>query len=99
MFYSQKWPPEVFHGKRCSYRSFAKFTGKHLCQSLLFNKVAGVRQEWKNSDAREHCLECYMINSTGHTQKRYLEKQGRETEKLRSHWKLKDQNKTVVNPI
>ena len=24
-------------------RNFAKFTGKHLCQSLLFNKVAGLR--------------------------------------------------------
>ena len=23
-------------------RNFAKFTGKHLCQSLFFNKVAGV---------------------------------------------------------
>ena len=24
-------------------KNFAKFTGKHLCQSLLFNKVAGLR--------------------------------------------------------
>ena len=24
-------------------RNFAKFTGKHLCQSLFFNKIAGVR--------------------------------------------------------
>ena len=23
-------------------RNFAKFTGKHLCQSLFFNKVAGL---------------------------------------------------------
>ena len=34
--------------RRCSVRkgvlrNFAKFTGKHLCQSLLFNKVAGLR--------------------------------------------------------
>ena len=34
--------------QRCSMkkgvvRNFAKFTGKHLCQSLLFNKVAGLR--------------------------------------------------------
>ena len=34
--------------QRCSvtkgvHRSFAKFTGKHLCQSLLFNMVAGPR--------------------------------------------------------
>ena len=34
--------PEVF----CKYgvlRNFAKFIGKHLCQSHLFNKVAGLR--------------------------------------------------------
>ena len=24
-------------------RNFAKFTGKHLCQSLFFNKVAGLQ--------------------------------------------------------
>ena len=24
-------------------KNFAKFTGKHLCQSLFFNKVAGLR--------------------------------------------------------
>ena len=24
-------------------RNFAKFTGKHLCQSLFFNKVTGLR--------------------------------------------------------
>ena len=35
------------HG-RCSIRkgvlrNFAKFTGKHLCQNLFFNKVAGLR--------------------------------------------------------
>ena len=34
--------------RRCSLRkgvlrNFAKFTGKHLCQSLLFSKVAGLR--------------------------------------------------------
>ena len=25
------------------FKTFAKFTGKHLCQSLFFNKVAGLR--------------------------------------------------------
>ena len=34
--------------RRCSVRkgalrNFGKFTGKHLCQSLFFNKVAGLR--------------------------------------------------------
>ena len=33
--------PEVFYRKGV-LRNFAKFTGKHLCQSLLFNKVAGL---------------------------------------------------------
>ena len=27
--------------KKGALRNFAKFTGKHLCQSLNFNKVAG----------------------------------------------------------
>ena len=26
-------------------RNFAKFTGKHVCQSLFFNKVAGVTNQ------------------------------------------------------
>ena len=32
--------PEVFCEKGV-LRNFSKFTGKHLCQSLFFNKVAG----------------------------------------------------------
>ena len=39
----QKQSPEVFH-KKSVLRNFAKFTEKHLCQSLFFNKVAGLRQ-------------------------------------------------------
>ena len=34
--------PEVFC-KKGVLRNFTKFTGKHLCQSLFFNKVAGLR--------------------------------------------------------
>ena len=33
---------EVFREKGV-LRSFAKFTGKYLCQSLCFNKVTGLR--------------------------------------------------------
>ena len=36
----QKQPPEVFYEK-VVLKNFAKFTGKHLRQSLFFNKVAG----------------------------------------------------------
>ena len=36
----QKQPLDVFC-KESVLKNFAKFTGKHLCQSLFFNKVAG----------------------------------------------------------
>ena len=34
-------PPEVFY-KKGVVKNFAKFKGKHLCQSLFLNKVAGL---------------------------------------------------------
>ena len=34
--------PEVFC-KKGVFRNFSTFTGKHLCQSLFFNKVEGLR--------------------------------------------------------
>ena len=34
--------PEVFC-KKGVLRNFAKFTGKHLCQSLFFNKIASTK--------------------------------------------------------
>ena len=37
-----KQPPEVLC-KKGVLTNFTKFTGKHLCQSLFFNKVAGLR--------------------------------------------------------
>ena len=36
----QKQSQEVFYIKKGVYKNFTKFTGKHLCQSLFFNKVA-----------------------------------------------------------
>ena len=33
--------PQVFY-KKGFPRNFAKLAGKHLCQSLFFNKVAGL---------------------------------------------------------
>ena len=36
----QKLPPEVFC-KKIDFKNFAKFTGKHLCWNLFFNKIAG----------------------------------------------------------
>ena len=40
----QKQPPEVFC-KKSVLRNFVKFTEKQLCQSLFFNKVAGLRPQ------------------------------------------------------
>ena len=37
----QKQSPKGVLCKKGVFRNFAKFTGKDLCQSLLFNKVAG----------------------------------------------------------
>ena len=34
--------------KKVFIKFFTKFTGKHLCQSLFFNKVAGLRPETCN---------------------------------------------------
>ena len=39
--FSRSSRPDVFC-KKGVLRNFAKFTGKHLCQSLYFNKVAGL---------------------------------------------------------
>ena len=47
---------EVFF-KKGILRNFAKFTGKRLCQSLFFDKVAGLRQLKKRP-----WLRCFPVN-------------------------------------
>ena len=54
----------ISHGK-CSLRkgvlrNSAKFTGKHLCQSLLFSKVAGLRPETLLKKRLWH--RCFPVN-------------------------------------
>ena len=39
----QKQPLEVFFEKKVFLKNFTKFVGKHLCQSLVFNKLVGPR--------------------------------------------------------
>ena len=47
--------------QRCSIRiSVAKFTGKHLCQSLFFNKVVGVRSATLLKKRLWH--KCFPVN-------------------------------------
>ena len=40
----QKQPPEMFYVKGV-LRNFHKTFRKHLCQSLFFNKVVGIRPD------------------------------------------------------
>ena len=51
--------------RRCSvkkgvFRNFAKFTGKNLCQSLFFNKVAGLRPATLFKKRLRH--RCFQVN-------------------------------------
>ena len=51
--------PEVFCRKGV-LGNFAKFTGKHLCQSLFFNKVVGLRPETLSKKRLWH--RCFPVN-------------------------------------
>ena len=44
--------------KKGVFKNFSKFPGKHLCQGLFFNKVAGPRAEKKRLWHR-----CFTVNS------------------------------------
>ena len=48
----QKQSPDMFR-KKVVLRNFKKFTGKHLCQSLFFNNVAGLRPQACNFIKKE----------------------------------------------
>ena len=52
----QKQSPEMLCEKGV-LRNFAKFTGKHLCQSFFFNKVAAL-----SSRAQVFCCEFFEIS-------------------------------------
>ena len=46
--------------QRCSMKNFAKFTGKHPCQSLFFNKVTGLRPATLFKKSLWH--RCFPVN-------------------------------------
>ena len=50
---------EVFC-KKGVLRNISKFTGDHLCQSLVFNKVAGLRPETLLN--KRLCHRCFSVN-------------------------------------
>ena len=55
--------PEVFC-KKGVLRNIAKFTGKHLCQSLFFNKVAGLRPDTESLAQVFSCEFCEISKNT-----------------------------------
>ena len=62
MMFLQKHPLEVFY-KTSDFEKFAKFLGKHLCQSLFFNKETPAQmfscefgEIFKNTSFIEHLL-------------------------------------------
>ena len=65
--YSEIYLTAMFRSthRRCSVRkgvlrNFAKFTGKHLCQRLFFNKVAGLRPATLLKKSLWHM--CFPVN-------------------------------------
>ena len=52
--------------KKGDLKNFAKFSGKHLCQSLIFNKVAGLlkRRLWHR---------CFSVNFEKFLRARFLQ--------------------------
>ena len=57
----QEQPPELFYNKNV-LKNFAKFTIKHLCQSLLLNKVAGLMPVTLLK--KRLCHRCFPVNFT-----------------------------------
>ena len=55
----QKQPPEMFYEK-VVLRKFAKFTGKHLCQSFFFIKVTVLRPKTLLKKGLWH--RCFPVN-------------------------------------
>ena len=57
--------------KKSVLKNFAKFTGKHLCQSLVFNKLVGLSvQHYRKKDLTQmfFCEFCKIFNNTFFTE-------------------------------
>ena len=59
LIYEGSSRPEVFCWKGI-LKYFTKFTGKHLCQSLFFNKIAGLRPATLLKKGLWH--RCFLVN-------------------------------------
>ena len=57
LLYHQKQPLDVFC-KKVVLKNFVQFTGKHLYQSLFFNKVACVASNFIKKETRSQVFSC-----------------------------------------
>ena len=61
-------PPELFY-KKAALENFAKFTEKHLCQSLFFNKLQARGKKEKKTLAQVFSCEfCEIFKNTFFTE-------------------------------
>ena len=61
--------------KKGVLKNFAKFTGKHLCQSLFFNKVAGLKPATLLKKRLWH--RCFPVNSAKFLRASFLQNTSR----------------------
>ena len=59
---SSHWSCYVWKGV---LRNFAKFTGKHQCKSLIFNKVAGLSHRYFPVNLTKFLRKPFLQNSSG----------------------------------
>ena len=87
--------------KRGVFRNFAKFTGKHLCQSLFFNKVAGLRSANLLKQRLWH--RCFPANFAKCLRKSFLQNTSRrlllEKQKLSVTWHIFSYDTISTNSI
>ena len=65
--------------KKADLRNFAKFTRKHLCQSLHFNKVGGLRAEICNFIEKETLAQVLSSEFCGIFQNTFFTEHDQET--------------------
>ena len=58
--------PEVFF-KKGVFRNFTKLTGKHLCQSLFFNKVVGLACNFITTETLGQVFSCELCEISKNT--------------------------------
>ena len=74
-------------------------TKKKVITRTIEHQQDRIKGKWKSSGETENYLKCCGQFNWLHTQRNYQEKQDIKAEKLGNHWKLRDQNATVVNRI